>query len=81
MLHCNEVTRLCASEDIRRASFGKRMAVRLHLMMCSSCQRYVRELKVIGDAVRGISREAPDDEARADALIRRVLSDTAQSDE
>jgi hypothetical protein len=50
-------------------------------MMCSSCQRYVRELKVIGDAVRGISREVPDDEERADALIRRVLSDTAQSDE
>lgn len=75
MLHCNEVTQLCASEDIRRAPLGKRIAVRIHLMMCRSCRRYVSELAAIGRAVRGLERETPEDAARAEALLRRVLAE------
>jgi hypothetical protein len=73
MLRCNEVTRLYASEGLRRAPWRKRIAVRFHLMMCRSCQRYVKELTSIGDAVRGAAREDPADPERLEALIQGVL--------
>ena len=75
MLRCNEVTRLYASEDIRRASLRKRLAVRIHLMMCRLCQRYVRELAAIADAARGLNQDVSEDGERTEALVRRVLSD------
>lgn len=51
------------------------------MLDCDEVTWDMREPKVIGDAVRGISREAPEDEEQADARVRRVLSDTAQPDE
>ena len=80
MLRCDEVTQLCASEDIRRAPLRRRIAVRIHLMMCSSCRRYVHEIGVIGRAVRALVRDAPDQADRNEALIRRVLPDPPSRD-
>lgn len=77
MLRCKEVTRLCASEDIRGAPWTTRFAVRMHLMMCRHCRRYVRELARIGAAARALMRDETGDEARNEALLRRVLPDSA----
>lgn len=81
MLRCNEVTQLWASEAIHGASLRKRVALRIHLMMCRSCQRYVHELKAIGDAVRDMSRTDPEEHERMEALVRRVLPDTSHLNE
>lgn len=75
MLRCDEVTQLCASEEIRGASLGKRLAVRVHLMMCRSCRRYVEELEAMGRAVRRLARETPEEDGRIEAIVRRVLPD------
>lgn len=75
MLRCNEVTRLCASEDIRDAPWRTRVAVRIHLMMCRHCRRYVRELARIGEAVRALGRDEAEETVRNEALLRRVLPD------
>jgi anti-sigma factor ChrR (cupin superfamily) len=75
MLRCNEVTRLCASEDIRGAPWRTRVAVRVHLMMCRHCRRYVRELARIGAAVRALAVDEAREAERDEAVIRRVLRD------
>ena len=75
MLRCKEVTRLCASEDLRGAPWRTRMAVRAHLLMCRHCRRYVRELARIGAAVRALARDEADDVGRNEELLRRVLLD------
>ena len=80
MLRCSEVTRLHASEDIQRASWRKRIAVRLHLMMCGSCQRYVKELAAIGVATRSMTRVKEEDPEQLEALLHRVLPDSSRSD-
>jgi len=77
MLKCNEVTRLYASDAARSASLRKRLALRIHLLMCRHCRRYVRELRAIGEAVRDLGRQAPDHDQDQEALIRRVLSEGA----
>ena len=74
MLRCNEVTRLYASEEIRLASWQKRLAAFLHLMICRSCQRYVRELRSIGEAVRKAAEENPIDEEHLESLVRRAVN-------
>ena len=80
MLRCDEVTRLCASEDLRRAPLVKRIAVRIHLLMCRSCRRYVRELAVIGRAVRSLAGDEADQAERNEALLRRLLPDATGRD-
>lgn len=83
MLRCREVTRLHASDELERATLATRIGVRLHLMMCRHCRRYVRELRRIGEAVRSLNtagsssadgnREGAADAARNEAIVRRVL--------
>jgi hypothetical protein len=52
MLTCREVTRLVASDALAWAPLRRRLEVRLHLLMCEHCSRYVRELRAIGAALR-----------------------------
>lgn len=77
MLRCNEVTWLYSSGEVEAATIGNRMALRMHLMMCSFCRRYVHELTVIGDAVRRMTRSDPDSPERIHALVRRMLRDAS----
>ena len=74
-MRCNEVTRLCASDAVRTAPLRTRIALRLHLMMCRSCRRYVHELRTIGRAVRSLGRDATAGEERQEEIVRRVLSE------
>ena len=78
MLRCNEVTRLYASEEIDGAPLKTRLAVRLHLMMCEHCRRYVRELARIGEAARSLAGSEARDADRDEALLRRVLPDSTE---
>lgn len=73
MLRCRDVTRLVASEEIRTAPWMTRIGVRLHLVFCRHCRRYVRELARIGAAVRDLYRDAADEPDREEAVIRAIL--------
>lgn len=80
MLRCDEVTRLHATDAIRTAGWRTRLSARIHLLMCRSCRRYVRELAAIGDAVRGLLNDAPDDAESSEALLRRVFPEKDDPD-
>lgn len=63
MLTCREVTE-CASDYLDgNLPFGRRLAFRLHLMMCRHCRRYVDQLARTVALVRAAGREATDPEA------------------
>jgi len=85
MLSCNEVTWLCASEQLRRAPLARRVATRLHLLMCKHCSRYVRELRSIGAALRHEFRwRSPDHvelEALEPAILKRLRSEPSEGPE
>ncbi len=83
MLSCKEVTWLCASEELRRAPLARRLAVRLHLMMCTHCRRYVRQLRLIGMAAREEVRRLlpnPRRVAELELTIKERLRAEAQED-
>jgi len=61
MLSCKDVTKLVSESMDRSLPFGKRIGVRLHLLMCKFCARYERQLLLIRETVRrlAVSVEAP----------------------
>jgi len=58
MLSCKDVTQLLSESMDHSLPFGKRIRVRLHLLMCKFCARYERQLLLIRDTVRRIAAAA-----------------------
>ena len=54
MLSCKDVTQLISQSMDISLPFGKRIGMRLHLLMCKFCSRYERQLLLIRETVRGI---------------------------
>lgn len=67
MLKCNQVSRIVSSDDYHELGLFKKMEFKMHLMMCSHCQRYVNQIKNLGK----VSREkAQNLEASEEQLVR-----------
>lgn len=47
MLNCKEVTRVCSDELERPLKLGERASLHLHLMMCTGCTNYRRQLRTL----------------------------------
>jgi len=52
MLVCRDVTRLISESMDHSLPLGKRIGVRIHLLMCTFCARYERQLVLIRETVR-----------------------------
>jgi hypothetical protein len=61
MLSCKDVTQLISESMDTSLPIGKRIGVRLHLLMCKFCARYERQLLLIRETVRrlGATGEMP----------------------
>lgn len=55
MLACKDVTRLLSESMDRSLPLGKRVGVRLHLLICTFCARYERQLLLIRETVRRLA--------------------------
>jgi len=55
MLSCKDVTRLISESMDHSLPIGKRFGVRLHLLICTFCARYERQLLLIRDTVRRLA--------------------------
>jgi predicted anti-sigma-YlaC factor YlaD len=67
------VTELVGTDTLEEAPLGKRLGVRLHLLMCRHCRAYVRSLRQLADAARRLARVEPRvDEARVDEIVRAI---------
>lgn len=78
MLSCRDVTRLLSESMDASLPMGKRIGVRLHLLICKFCVRYERQLLLIRETVRRIAaaEESPGEALSEDARerIRKVLA-------
>lgn len=55
MLSCRDVTQLISESMDTSLPIGKRIGMRLHLLMCKFCTRYERQLLLIRETVRRIA--------------------------
>jgi len=47
MLSCNDISALVSRAQDRRLSWGERLAVRLHLLICHGCRQFARQLRFL----------------------------------
>jgi predicted anti-sigma-YlaC factor YlaD len=72
MPSCREVARAVASGELEEAAPLRRVAVRLHLLMCRHCRRYSRQIRALGLAAReALAR--PSGERESLERLRRAL--------
>lgn len=55
MLSCKDVTRLLSESMDRSLPLGKRVGVRLHLLICKFCSRYEKQLLLIRETARRLA--------------------------
>ncbi len=77
MLSCREVVRLVASDELASAGWRRRLAVRLHWLMCRYCRRYAVQLRAIAEATRKLLEGGEADPTRLDRLERAILESSA----
>lgn len=57
MLSCREVADALARAPAERWGVWRRMAIRLHLLMCGDCRRYAAQMAALGEAARALCDE------------------------
>lgn len=72
MLSCKDVTQLISESMDTSLPIGKRIGMRLHLLMCKFCSRYERQLLLIRETVRCIvaTEEKPGETLSEEAKVR-----------
>lgn len=65
MLNCKEVTEVCSAEMERPLRLGEQVSLRTHLMMCTGCSEYRRQLKTLRQVMQAYAegKAIADDEA------------------
>lgn len=73
---CQEVVRILSDAMERPIPLRRRIAVRLHFLICTWCARYQQQIGLIRTALRSTEPGAPRDDAPANSGAR--LSDEAR---
>lgn len=63
MLNCQAVTRLLSESQERQLSLQERMSLRMHLMMCSGCNNFGKQMQTLRHIARAYAKgknELPD---------------------
>ncbi len=66
MLSCRDVSQLTSDYLNRDLPWQRRLAVRMHLLMCEGCTRYVAQMRAALALLRRIGGETPAAPAPAD---------------
>ena len=80
MIDCRNVHHLVATGRDEELGLMKRLELKLHLMMCRHCSRYVAQMRSIGEAIRRLCSERPEDAEDASHIEREVLAAVGGND-
>ena len=73
MLTCREMARRIASDEVAGASIGRRLGVRMHLLMCTNCRRFAQQMRSLGAVARRSWGGEPEDPAAIGRLEEKIL--------
>lgn len=74
MLNCKQVATLASDYLDKNTNTGLNWKIRMHLMMCSHCRRFYRQLKITKIVTRSVLSESSDD--NVDELLQRIKEST-----
>jgi len=76
VISCKDLASIVARDEWKALPFWKRLEIRLHLMMCSHCRRYVEQIKAISEAARrSFSKDPERYQQEIAELEERILHD------
>lgn len=62
MLSCKRVTELCSQELERPLGLGEQVSLRLHLLACTGCANFRKQMKTLREAMQAYAQgRAPGD--------------------
>ena len=68
MLNCREISERASDYLDGSLPWTTRMLVRIHLLMCSFCREYVRQLSLVVKTLSQLPRQRPDDQVQQSIL-------------
>ena len=74
MLTCKNVATAIGRDEWRAAPRWRRVAIRLHLLICRHCRRYAAQIRALGTAARSLLREHGEDPTVLERLHETILS-------
>ena len=74
MLTCKDVATAIGRDEGRAAPRWRRLALRLHLLMCPHCRRYAAQIRAVGTAVRSLIRAQGENPKTLERLKKTILS-------
>jgi hypothetical protein len=84
-LSCREASRLISESLDRELTRRERWSLRIHAAICTACQRFAKQIKLLRDAIaeapeaaRGSWAEGAQLSAERKALMKSLLADASQ---
>ncbi|MCA1732267.1 MAG: hypothetical protein LC732_01535 [Acidobacteria bacterium] len=72
MLTCREMADALSRAPAERWGVLRKMAIRLHLMMCGDCRRYAAQMEALGEAARDLCSEEQPRPELEDAILESI---------
>lgn len=79
MLNCKQFVTQSDELQDDDLTFSQKLHLRLHLLMCRHCRRYVRQSKLLGQAIRQIYHTASAD--KVNDVVRAVRDSVNDKDQ
>jgi len=73
MMKCREVSRVVATDAAHELGFFKRLELRLHVLMCNHCRRYLAQIRGLGRGARELADRDPCSGERLEELENKIL--------
>lgn len=61
MLSCKQVSQLVSQSSERKLTYRERFGLSLHLMLCDACKFFVRQLRLLRQAIQRIAANVEQD--------------------
>ena len=80
MLKCRDISGLVASGTLEHVGWMKKLEIKLHLMMCGHCARYLAQIRAIGQGARFLIRGQEADAGQLRRMEQEVLNKVCDHD-
>jgi len=80
MLSCRQIYDHASALVDCELSIGEAMAVRVHLLMCGACRRFIRQFRLLTRVLRREAQAAPVPAATIDRILARIPLDDPRAE-
>jgi anti-sigma factor ChrR (cupin superfamily) len=80
MLKCRELSSLVSTGELENAGWMKRLEIRMHVMMCGHCRRYLAQMRALGLGARHLIRGKQADPEQLERMKQEVINQCCPHD-